>query len=100
MVYDDLDLELGSIRLRLGGSSGGHKGLDSLISALGSAKFARLRIGIGRPKGRDTDIVKYVLSPFSQKEKRIMREVTENCCLALKVWLSSGISKTMNIFNR
>lgn len=96
VVFDDLDLEIGSIRLKPDGSSGGHKGLESLISVLGSSEFPRLRIGIGR----GTDIVKYVLSPFSQKEKRIMRQVTENCCLALKVWLSSGISKTMNIFNR
>lgn len=100
VVFDDLDLELGSLRLRPDGSSGGHKGLESLISALGSSKFARLRIGIGRPKAASTDIVKYVLSPFSQKEKKIMQEITEICCLALKVWVSSGISKTMNIFNK
>jgi PTH1 family peptidyl-tRNA hydrolase len=100
VVFDDLDLELGSSRIRADGSSGGHKGLQSLISALRNSKFARLRIGIGRPKAKGTDIVKYVLSPFSQKEKKIMQEVTENCCLALKVWISSGISKTMNIFNR
>jgi PTH1 family peptidyl-tRNA hydrolase len=100
VVFDDLDLELDRLRLRTGGSSGGHKGLNSIISVLGSSKFARLRIGIGRPKDRSTDIVKYVLSPFSQIELRIMRKVTENCCLALKLWVSLGISKTMNIFNK
>jgi len=100
VVFDDLDLEAGNIRLRPGGSSGGHKGLDSIISALRSSKFARLRIGIGRPKDKSRDIAGYVLSPFSQKERKIMDEVTENCCSALRVWVSSGISKTMNIFNR
>ncbi len=99
VVFDDLDLELGSIRLKPYGSSGGHKGLQSIISALGNSKFCRLRIGIGRPKAAGRDITKYVLSPFSRKEKKIMQEVTENCCLALKVWVNSGISKTMNIFN-
>ncbi|HID65408.1 MAG TPA: aminoacyl-tRNA hydrolase, partial [Aquificaceae bacterium] len=64
VIYDDLDLPLGTIRLRLKGSSGGHKGVESIIKYIGTQNFPRLRIGIGRPKKKE-DVVKYVLSPFS-----------------------------------
>ena len=66
IIYDDLDLPLGRIRLRAKGSSGGHKGLRSIITALGTQDIGRLRIGIGRPQGQD--VVDYVLSPFSAEE--------------------------------
>jgi len=70
VVYDDLDLDIGVLRLRPSGSAGGHNGMRSIISALGSSEFSRLRIGIGRPVKPEADIVKYVLSPFGRKEKR------------------------------
>jgi PTH1 family peptidyl-tRNA hydrolase len=67
LVYDDLDLPLGAVRLRLKGSSGGHRGVESVIKALGTKDFPRLRVGIGRPE-RKEDVVNYVLSPFKREE--------------------------------
>ncbi len=67
VIYDDLDLPLGKLRLRLRGSSGGHRGLQSVIDSLGTCNFPRLRIGIGRPE-RKEEVVDYVLSPFKDEE--------------------------------
>ncbi len=72
VVYDDLDLPLGMTRLRLEGSSGGHKGVESIISTIRTQRFPRLRVGIGRPK-RKEEVVSYVLSPFSKEEWEVMR---------------------------
>jgi PTH1 family peptidyl-tRNA hydrolase len=98
VVSDDLDIEFGRLKLRPAGSSGGHQGLQSLIDTLGSQKFARLRIGLGRPKDRDT--AEYVLSHFTKKEKERLKQVIAKACLCCRFWLREGISKSMNIFNR
>ncbi|NPA32722.1 MAG: aminoacyl-tRNA hydrolase, partial [Aquificae bacterium] len=89
VVYDDLDLPLGSMRLRLRGSSGGHRGVESIIKAIGTQNFPRLRIGIGRPKKKE-DVVKYVLSPFSPEEERVIGNVIKKAtrCLTRAVELS------------
>jgi len=100
VVFDDLDLELGRLKVKPDGSSGGHNGLKSIISSLGSQNFCRLRIGIGRPQDQRADIARYVLSPFSKKEKNIVEQVTEISCQVVEFWVSQGISKTMNIFNQ
>ncbi len=67
VIYDDLDLPLGVTRLRMSGSSGGHRGMESIIKSVGTENFPRLKIGIGRPK-RKEDVVNYVLSPFKKDE--------------------------------
>jgi len=67
VIYDDLDLPLGNVRLRLKGSSGGHRGVESVINSLGTKEFPRLRIGIGRPK-RKEEVADFVLSPFKEDE--------------------------------
>lgn len=98
VVCDDLDLDLGRIKIRQNGSSGGHRGLNSIIEHLGTQNFNRLRIGIGRPNGR-TDAAEYVLESFLNKEKLIVQEVKVdalNCCLS---WAEKGIVETMNTFN-
>lgn len=98
VVCDDLDLELGRIRIRPHGSSGGHKGLASIIEQLGTQEFNRLRIGIGRPKN-SADTARYVLTGFLRKEKAAMEKAKEDaasCCLSL---VENGIAQTMNIFN-
>lgn len=100
VVFDDLDLELGRIKLKAGGSSAGHKGLESIIGALGDRQFLRLRVGIGRPKDANADISRYVLSPFLKKEKKTVQEVVECSCTAIKTWISQGTTQTMNLFNR
>ena len=76
VIYDDLDLPLGVTRLRLKGSSGGHRGMESIIKELKTEEFPRLRIGIGRPKEKK-DITEYVLSPFSPEEEVLLRAVLE-----------------------
>lgn len=99
VVCDDLDLDLGRMRLRASGSSGGHRGLDSISKALGSLGFARLRLGIGRPpKGREP--AAYVLSPFRRQEIPQVNEVVERALSCCQIWASAGINKGMNIFNR
>lgn len=101
VVCDDLDLELGQMKIRPQGSSGGQRGIESIIEQLGTQDFGRLRIGIGRPKrsGRQ-DAAKYVLSGFLRKEKAAVKQIEEDavsCCLS---WIQNGIVPTMNIFNK
>jgi PTH1 family peptidyl-tRNA hydrolase len=104
VIYDDLDLPLGKIRLRQSGSSGGHKGMNSIISALGSEDFPRIRVGIGRPQVEEQAIseeaiVNYVLSDFSPQEEAIIRPVIANVAEAIDYFLAHGIEATMNKFN-
>ena len=98
VIHDDLDLPLGMIRLRAGGSSGGHKGVRSIIEHLGSQDFPRLRIGIGRPV--DGDVVSYVLSDFTPEEKTIMEDAYRRAVAAVECFLTQGIVAAMNRYNR
>jgi len=100
VVCDDVDLELGRIKIRSCGSSGGHRGLQSIIDSLASQNFSRLRVGIGRPHHKNTDITEYVLSAFTKKEKKIISEVIENALDCCRVWVTEGLSKSMSMFNR
>ena len=104
VIYDDLDLPLGKIRLRQGGTSGGHKGMNSIISALGSGDFPRIRVGIGRPQAEEQSIgedviVNYVLSDFSPQEEAIIKPVIIKVVEAIDYFLTQGIEATMNKFN-
>jgi PTH1 family peptidyl-tRNA hydrolase len=98
VIYDDLDLPLGTIRLRPAGSSGGHKGLDSIIQALGSQEFPRLRVGIGRPPA-DRDPADYVLHDFTRDEAPVVAGVYDRVVAAGECWLSEGLTAAMNRFN-
>jgi len=98
VVSDDLDLELGRIKIRPHGSSGGQRGVASIIEQLGTEEFSRLRFGIGRPRNAQ-DASRYVLTGFLRKEKEIVEEAREaavNCCLS---WVENGIIMTMDSFN-
>ena len=98
VICDDLDLELGRIKIRPFGSSGGQRGLQSIIEHIGRGEFSRLRVGIGRPR-KSADAARYVLAGFSKKEKEIVEEAKENsasCCLT---WVEKGVVETMNMFN-
>jgi peptidyl-tRNA hydrolase, PTH1 family len=99
VVLDDMDLELGKIRIRTRGSDGGHRGIRSIIEELGSAEFTRLRIGIGRPP-EDDDTVDFVLMPFSAEEREIIDKTIERAREALTVILTDGVEFAMNEFNR
>jgi PTH1 family peptidyl-tRNA hydrolase len=98
IICDDINLHLGTIRIRRKGSSGSHKGLQSIIDALGCHEFARLRIGIGRPF--DQDPKEYVLSRFFQHELSKVSEMIKVAADATIVWLTKGIEECMNIYNK
>ncbi len=106
VIQDDLDLPLGKIRIRQGGSSGGHKGIGSIIDCLESESFLRLRVGIGRPsisQGStgisDADIVTYVLSDFTPEEKQIITQVIPGVSEAIFCLFTEGLTATMNKYN-
>lgn len=100
VVCDDLDLEFGRQKLKPHGSSGGHRGLNSIIESVKDASFARLRIGIGRPHIQDADPREYVLSPFNKKEKEQINKILKRAVACCQAWAQEGILKSMNIFNR
>jgi len=99
IVVDDLDLELGRQKIRPGGSSGGHKGLESVAASLSTPLFARLRIGIGRPH-RGIDSAEYVLMPFLKKEKEKIGGIIDDAVECCRSWVTDGMDKTMEKFNR
>ena len=104
VIYDDLDLPLGRIRLRQSGGSGGHKGMNSIISALGSEDFPRIRVGIGRPQAEEQSInedaiVNYVLSDFSPQEEAIIKPIIVKMAEAVDYFLTQGIEAAMSKFN-
>jgi PTH1 family peptidyl-tRNA hydrolase len=99
VVCDDLDLEFGRLKIRPSGSSGGQRGLKSIIAALKSQEFCRLRIGIGRPHP-DTDAASFVLSHFRKKEKEQFKDIIEKAGDCCRVWVTRDITESMNIFNR
>jgi peptidyl-tRNA hydrolase, PTH1 family len=98
VVCDDLDLDFGRTKLRPSGSSGGQNGLASVIDALGTREFPRLRIGIGRPLPEHAS--QYVLASFSKQERQELKEIitrAAECCL---VWVREGVVKSMDAYNR
>ncbi|MDY6876954.1 MAG: aminoacyl-tRNA hydrolase [Chloroflexota bacterium] len=99
VIYDDLDLPLGAVRLRPEGGSGGHKGMRSIIEHLGSHDFPRLRIGVDRPPGRMAPAA-YVLQDFSMEENPQVEETLEWAVAAVETWLCEGIKVAMSRYNR
>ena len=99
VIYDDLDLNLGKIRIRSSGGTGGHNGVSSIIDSLGTREFSRVRIGIGRPPEM-INPVDYVLGLFSEEESKILTELFPSVMNALKDFIiSSEIEKVMNKYN-
>lgn len=97
VVYDDLDLPLGKIRLRAAGSAGGHRGIRSIITTLGSQEINRLRVGIGRPDA--LEVVDYVLEPFTKNELPTLEEVVARSCDAIEAWLDQGLEQAASRYN-
>jgi len=97
IIYDDLDLPFGVLRIRARGSAGGHRGLASVIEQLGTQEIPRLRIGIGRGSGEATA---HVLSRFSPEEAARLPLVLERAIEAVRLWLTAGITTAMNEINR
>jgi len=106
VIHDDLDLPVGRIRLRLGGKSGGHRGIRSAIDCLGSPDFNRVRIGISRPGNKgsrhadEDEIVDYVLGDFPPDEEEIIKAAVANVTEAVECLLKDGLETAMNRFNR
>ena len=98
VIYDDIDLDLGVLRIRRRGSAGGHKGMKSIIDSLGSQSFPRLRVGIGQPS-QQMDAIDYVLSRFSNQEREQIEQTEQLAVEALKVMILDGIDSAMNKFN-
>ena len=98
VAHDDLDIPLGSIRLRPGGGPGGQKGVASTIERLGTQDFARLRLGIGRPPGR-MDPADYVLQDFTRSEIQDVSGILDRAADAALSFVTDGLEKTMNRFN-
>lgn len=98
IIYDDLALEVGRIRIRGQGSHGGHNGVRSLIAHLKTEKIPRIKIGIGSPPPQ-WDTADYVLGNFSPDEQKIIQDAVENAAKAVEVTLGQGLTKAMNQFN-
>ncbi len=99
VIYDELDLPLGTIRIRQRGSSAGHNGMESIIGALGTQEFLRIRLGIA-PDRKVTDGVKFVLTPFRKTQLKVVDQVLDTALEAVRVILKDGPGVAMNRFNR
>lgn len=98
VAHDDIDLPIGTIRIRPGGGSAGQRGLASIIEKLGTQDFARMRVGVGRPPGR-MEAADYVLQLFRKDEQPLMERVIAEAAEAAKVFVHEGLDKAMNTFN-
>ena len=106
VIHDDLDLPLGKIRISQGGGSGGHKGIDSIISYMESQEFPRIRVGIGRPaipessaREKEVEIIEHVLSDFTHDEKKAIARVVSKVGEAILCFLKEGLLAAMNKYN-
>ncbi|MHB0915552.1 MAG: aminoacyl-tRNA hydrolase [Thermoleophilia bacterium] len=99
IVHDDMDFPFGTVRARLGGGSGGHRGLDSITRKLGTADYARVRIGIGRPDDPDEDVRDWVLAEFAEDETQL-RPVIAAAADCIAAIINEGVEAAMNRFNR
>lgn len=100
VIYDDLDLPVGAIRLRARGGAAGHRGMLSIIAALGTEEFPRLRIGIGRPADPHIDPVDFVLQPLTVREEEAFAPILERAADAVECYLREGLAVAMDRFNR
>ena len=98
VVYDDINLETGRIRIRKNGSAGGHNGMKSIINSIQSEDFMRVRVGISEPKIKSEQI-SYVLGKFSPEEKILITKSIDRCIKALEIIIEKGIDEAMNLHN-
>jgi peptidyl-tRNA hydrolase, PTH1 family len=98
LIHDDLDLEPGRLRIKQAGGDGGHNGIKSVIEALGTSQFVRVKIGIGRPAPHQ-DSADYVLEPFTKEEIEVLNPCLERAVDALECLIHRGVAVAMNEFN-
>jgi len=98
VVHDDLDLPTSQLRIKVGGGHGGHRGVRSVLEAMGSANFLRVKVGIGRPR-EGQDAVKHVLEPFEERECDAIQVVVQRAADAVEVLLQESLEAAMNRYN-
>jgi PTH1 family peptidyl-tRNA hydrolase len=99
IIYDDISLNVGQLRIRGKGSAGGHNGIKSIIGQLGTDNFPRIKVGVG-DKPKDWDLADYVLSRFSNEEEKIIREALQKTSEAVRTIIKDGMDKAMNLYNK
>lgn len=99
VINDDIDLPIGKIKISEESGSAGHKGVESIISALGSKNFIRFRIGVQPIKGKPKRVESFVIKNFSKDEKKIIPEIINKAVSAIETSLTDGIEKAMNLYN-
>lgn len=98
VIYDDIDTELGKIRIRKKGNSGTHNGIKSVVHCLATTEFARIRVGIGQPK-EDISLMEYVIGPIDEEDKQLLDEGVDKAEKAIEEILKNGIDIAMNKYN-
>ena len=100
VVFDDIDLTLGTLRMRARGSAGGQKGMASIIQSLGTSEFPRLRVGVrGGGYSREIELADYVLEPFAEAERASFEDAVGRAVEALRIWVAEGIETAMRSTN-
>ena len=99
VLFDDISLDVGKTRIRRKGSAGGHNGIKSIISCLGSEEFPRIKIGVGKKPHPDYDLKDWVLSDFSADEKKALEPALEHAAEAVRLLVQGEIDKAMNLYN-
>lgn len=99
IIFDDISLDVGLLRIKRKGSDGGHNGIKSIISHLGSSDFPRIKLGVGKKPHPDYDLADWVLSEFKKDEAKPLKQAIDNACDALEIILDGNIDEAMNKFN-
>lgn len=99
VVFDDISLDVGKLRIRRNGSAGGHNGIKSIINHLGSDKFPRIKVGVGAKPHPDYDLADWVLSEFTKAEGKQLRQTVDNACDAIPLMIKGETEKAMSNFN-
>lgn len=99
LIFDDISLDVGKMRIRRKGSDGGQNGVKNIIYLSGKDTFPRIKVGIGKKPHPDYDLAKWVLSKFSSDEIKLIDQMADNCCVALPHILEGNVDKAMNLFN-
>lgn len=99
ILFDDVSLDIGKTRIRRKGSAGGHNGIKSIISSLGTEEFPRVKIGVGKKPNADWDMVDWVLSEFPKADEKALNEALKNSVEAVKLIVAGEIDQAMNLYN-
>ena len=99
VIYDDISLDVGKLRIRRKGTDGGHNGIKSIIYHLNSDQFPRIKLGCGKKPHPDYDLIDWVISEFKKDELKALEPALENACKALELMLDNQIDKAMNLYN-